>query len=65
VCSTSAFFLLLVWAQKGAEDQGQIKAQLGGMPVRLILVMKFQLLSFSQVSFVSFFPYLLVFLTSY
>jgi len=30
--STSAFFCSLSEAQKGAEDKGQIKAQLGGMP---------------------------------
>jgi hypothetical protein len=30
--STSAFFCSLSEAQKGAEDKGKIKAQLGGTP---------------------------------
>jgi len=29
------FYLLLVWGPTGAEDKGQIKAQLGGTTVRL------------------------------
>jgi len=31
------FFCSLSEAQKGAEDKGQIKAQLGWMPVRVLL----------------------------
>jgi len=37
--STSDFICSLSEAQKGAEDRGQIKAQLGGMPVRCSWVM--------------------------
>jgi len=33
-CSTSALICSFSEAQKGAEDKGQIKAPLGGMPVR-------------------------------
>jgi len=29
------FYLLLVWGPTGAEDRGQIKSQLGEVPVRL------------------------------